>query len=63
MLGALLVFLFVRRFGVKAVEVNDAKTTNAPVQIYTVNGQRVNNMLPGQVYILKKGNKTIKVVK
>ena len=49
--------------GVKAVEVNDAKTTNAPVQIYTVNGQRVNNMLPGQVYILKKGNKTIKVVK
>ena len=49
--------------GVKAVEVNDAKTTNAPVQIYTVNGQRVNNMQPGQVYIVKKGNKTVKVVK
>jgi len=49
--------------GVRAVEVNDAKTAVQPVEIYAINGQRVSSMQPGQVYIVKQGNKTVKVVK
>lgn len=49
--------------GVKAIEVNDAETTNAPTEIYNVAGQRVNDMQPGQVYVVKKGGKTVKVLK
>ena len=49
--------------GVRAVEVNDAKTAAQPVEIYAINGQRVSSMQPGQVYIVKQGNKTVKVVK
>jgi hypothetical protein len=49
--------------GVRAVEVNDAKTAAQPVEIYAINGQRVSSMQPGQVYIVKQGNKTVKVIK
>lgn len=49
--------------GVRAVEVNDAKTANQPIEIFSVNGQRVSTMQPGQVYIVKQGNKTVKVIK
>lgn len=49
--------------GVRAVEVNDAKTAAQPVEIYAINGQRVSAMQPGQVYIVKQGNKTVKVIK
>lgn len=49
--------------GVRAVEVNDAKTAVQPVEIYAINGQRVSSMQPGQVYIVKQGNKTVKVIK
>jgi hypothetical protein len=49
--------------GVRAVEVNDAKTAVQPVEIYAINGQRVSSMQPSQVYIVKQGNKTVKVVK
>lgn len=49
--------------GVKAIEVNDAETTNAPTEIYNVAGQRVSEMQPGQVYVVKKGGKTVKVLK
>lgn len=36
---------------------------NAPAEIFNISGQRVNNMQPGQVYIVKKGGKTVKVMK
>lgn len=49
--------------GVRAVEVNDAKTAAQPVEIYAINGQRVTTMQPGQVYIVKQGNKTVKEIK
>lgn len=49
--------------GVKAIEVNDAETADAPAEIYNVAGQRVNDMQPGQVYVVKKGGKTVKVLK
>lgn len=49
--------------GVRAVEVGDVKADGQPVEIYSVNGQRVGSMQPGQVYIVRQGNKTVKVVK
>lgn len=49
--------------GVRAVEVDDVKADGQPMEIYSVNGQRVGNMQPGQVYIVRQGNKTFKVVR
>lgn len=49
--------------GVRAIEVNDAETADAPTEIYNVAGQRVNDVQPGQVYVVKKGGKTVKVLK
>lgn len=49
--------------GVRAVEVGDVKADGQPVEIYSVNGQRVGSMQPGQVYIVRQGNKTFKVVR
>lgn len=49
--------------GVRAINVEDAKADAAPAEIYNINGQRVNNAQPGQVYIIKQGGKTFKVLK
>ena len=49
--------------GVRAVEVDDVKADGQPMEIYSVNGQRVGSMQPGQVYIVRQGNKTFKVVR
>ena len=49
--------------GVRAVEVGDVKADGQPMEIYSVNGQRVGSMQPGQVYIVRQGNKTFKVVR
>lgn len=49
--------------GVRAIEVNDAETADTPTEIYNVAGQRVNDEQPGQVYVVKKGGKTVKVLK
>ena len=49
--------------GVRAVEVDDVKADGQPMEIYSVNGQRVGSMQPGQVYIVRQGNKTVKVVR
>lgn len=49
--------------GVRAINVEDAKADAAPAEIYNINGQRVNNTQPGQVYIIKQGGKTFKVLK
>ena len=49
--------------GIKAIDLSDAKTTDAPTEIYSISGQRVSDMQPGQVYIVKKGDKVVKVLK
>ena len=49
--------------GIKAIDLSDAKTADAPTEIYNLAGQKVSNMQPGQVYVVKQGSKTVKVLK
>lgn len=49
--------------GIHAIDLNNVEPSVAPTEIYNLNGQRVNNTQPGQVYIFKKGNKAVKVLK
>ena len=48
--------------GTSAVEFIQTVNVNAPVEIYTLDGRRVNSMEKG-IYILRQGNKTMKVIK
>lgn len=49
--------------GVRAVSVDDVRAETAPAEIYNVSGQRVTSMQPGQVYVVKKNGKAVKVLK
>ena len=42
---------------------NVAIDMNAPVEIYNLQGVRVNEMVNGQIYILRQGNTVTKVIK
>lgn len=46
--------------GISAIENANGK---APVEIYNLSGQRVNNLVNGQVYIVKQGNTVKKLLK
>lgn len=43
--------------------VSFVEACNVPPEIYNLSGQRVDNMQPGQAYIIKKGGKAVKVLK
>lgn len=45
--------------GIKDVE----QVVEGPVEIYDLTGKKVTNVTPGQVYILKKGSTTKKVIR
>lgn len=49
--------------GVRAVSIDNAAATDAATEVFNLAGQRVNDMLPGQVYVVKKGGKTVKVLR
>ena len=49
--------------GVENVAVDTAIDFNAPVEIYTIDGRRVSEMTQGRIYILRQGNKVVKVAK
>lgn len=44
-------------------DVEAAEDMNAPVEIYTIQGIRVSQMTPGNLYIVRQGNKVKKIVK
>lgn len=46
--------------GIVSVKTDNSK---APVEIYNLSGQRVNNLIDGQVYIVKQGNTVKKMLK
>ena len=41
----------------------DAIDFNAPVEIYTIDGRRVNEMTQGRIYIVRQGAKVTKIAK
>lgn len=49
--------------GVENVAIDNAIDFNAPVEIYTIDGRRVAEMNPGNIYILRQGNKVTKLAK
>lgn len=49
--------------GVENVAVDNAIDFNAPVEIYTIDGRRVAEMTPGRIYIVRQGNKVVKLAK
>lgn len=46
--------------GIRSVATDD---NNSPAELYNLAGQRINNAQPGQVVIVKKGGKAVKVMK
>ncbi len=50
-------------FDMTAAGINGVTAGNAVRQVYNLGGQRVNNMKAGEVYIVKQGGKTYKVLK
>jgi hypothetical protein len=50
-------------FDITAAGINGVKADSAVRQVYNLGGQRVNNMKAGEVYIVKQGGKTYKVLK
>ncbi len=64
--GATLVKVALVKAGSSSVEnvaVDNMIDFNAPVEIYTIDGRRVNEMTQGRIYILRQGNKVTKVAK
>ena len=49
--------------GVENVAVDNTIDFSAPVEIYTIDGRRVSEMTQGRIYILRQGNKVVKVAK
>lgn len=49
--------------GVENVAVDNIIDFNAPVEIYTIDGRRVNEMTQGRIYIVRQGNKVTKLAK
>lgn len=50
-------------FDMTAAGISSVEANSAARQVYNLGGQRVNNMKTGQVYIVKEGGKTYKVLK
>lgn len=50
-------------FDMTAAGISSVEANGAARQVYNLGGQRVNNMKAGQVYIVKEGGKTYKVLK
>ncbi len=50
-------------FNVTAAGISSVEASNGGRQVYNLGGQRVNDMKAGQVYIVKEGGKTYKVLK
>lgn len=49
--------------GVENVAVDNAIDFNAPVEIYTIDGRRVAEMTQGRIYIVRQGDKVVKLAK
>jgi len=49
--------------GVENVAVDNKIDFDAPVEIYTIDGRRVNEMTQGRIYIVRQGNKVVKLAK
>jgi hypothetical protein len=55
---------YTQTFSLDPTDINNVEAaTTATETFYTLSGQRASSMNPGQVYIVKKGGKTYKVVK